>query len=188
MRRFPLLRQAARLFLSHCISAKNLMPLTAPACRKCAIFSPRRAGAFWQMCRKRPSGRFGCADLTALAKRLHLVGSAAGLRLLAGADVPPLRSSSPLPYNASTTTRRWHGSVAGGRRHGHRHAHFYPARRPVLTRNFCARAPQLCRRRACRCTALSPATPCCAGRCTRVCPRWKPTAPLPPRWPLRTWR
>ena len=82
--------------------------------------------------------QFGCADLTALAKRLHLWG----LRLDYGfslEEMCALAQQLPVAVNASTTT------------------------------------------------PLSPATPCCVGRCTRVCPRWKPTAPLPPRRPLRTW-
>ena len=127
--------------------------------------------------------QFGCADLTALAKRLHLWG----LRLDYGfslEEMCALAQQLPVAVNASTTTPEVARQLAAGG--GTVIA--TPARRPALTRNFCARAPQLCRRRACRCTALSPATPCCAGRCTRVCPHWKPTAPLPPRRPLRTWR
>ena len=131
--------------------------------------------------------QFGCADLTALAKRLHLWG----LRLDYGFSLEQmcaLAQQLPVAVNASTTTPEVARQLAAGGGTVIAMHNFYPARRPVLTRNFCARAPQLCRQRACRCTALSPATPCCAGRCTRVCPRWKPTAPPPPRRPLRTWR
>ena len=187
MRRFPLLRQAARLFLSHCISAKNLMPLTAPVCRKCAIFWRRRAGAFWRMCRKRPSG--SSAAPTCLRWQSGCTCGVCGWTTASRwSRCAPLRSSCPLPSTPPPPPRRWRGSWRQAAARSSPCTTSTPARRPVLTRNFCARAPQLCRQRACRCTALSPATPCCAARCTRVCPRWKPTAPLPPRRPLRTWR
>lgn len=102
--------------------------------------------------------QFGCADLTALAKRLHLWG----LRLDYGfslEEMCALAQQLPVAVNASTTTRRWHGSWRRAAARSSPCTTSTPARRPALTRNFCARAPQLCRRRACRCTALSPATP-----------------------------
>ena len=64
--------------------------------------------------------QFGCADLTALAKRLHLWG----LRLDYGFSLEQmcaLAQQLPVAVNASTTTRRWHGSWRRAR-HGHRHA------------------------------------------------------------------
>ena len=92
--------------------------------------------------------QFGCADLTALAKRLHLWG----LRLDYGfslEEMCALAQQLPVAVNASTTTPEVARQLAagGGLSHAHRTADHI-----------------------------------------RVCPRWKPTAPLPPRRPLRTWR
>ena len=70
-----------------------------------------------------------------------------------------MRSSCPLPSMPPPPPRRWHGSWRRAAVRSSLCTTSTPARRPALTRNFCARAPQLCRRRACRCTALSPATP-----------------------------
>ena len=90
--------------------------------------------------------QFGCADLTALAKRLHLWG----LRLDYGFSLEEMRALAqqlPVAVNASTTTPEVRGSWPRAAARSSPCTTSTPARRPALTRNSCTRAPPHCRQR-----------------------------------------
>ena len=123
--------------------------------------------------------QFGCADLTALAKRLHLWG----LRLDYGfslEEMCALAQQLPVAVNASTTTPEVARQLAAGGGTVIAMHNFYPRPETGLDPEFLRESTAALQAEGLQVYGFIPGDACCAAPCIRVCPRWKP----PHRCPL----